>query len=1053
VGRPGDTPALCHERGVLSHKLILLEGRREFMEPQPTFQSAIMALQHYWADQGCVLWQPYYTQVGAGTMNPATFLRVLGPEPWRVAYVEPSIRPDDGRYGENPNRMVQHYQFQVILKPDPGNPQELYLGSLVALGIDPHEHDLRFVEDNWESPALAAWGLGWEVWLDGQEITQFTYFQQAGGQVLDPVSVEITYGLERILMALQKVDSFADVQWTDSFTYGDVNLKAEEEHSRYYFEKADVERLRHVFDEYEAEASASLAAGLVLPAHDYVLKCSHLFNVMDTRGAIGVTERAAMFGRMRELSRAVAEAYFEQREALGFPWLGRSAISWSGSETGGKAVSVSESTSGPTAISGSSQVSPQEQMDRAAPQSAASFLLEIGTEELPVVDLESALAQLEQSVRPMLEEARLEHGTVQVMGTPRRLVVLVEDLAPSQPDQQIVFKGPTAERAFDASGKPTAAAEGFARSKGISVDELQVRDLEGGRYVMAEVHQPGLPADQVLGELVQGWLSKIHFDKGMRWDGQGVVFSRPIRWLLALHGEHIVPLEYAGLRSGRITRGLRLVEPDNWQVASPAAYFDSLGKQGIELDVRKRAEAILERARGLAQEVGGRIADDPGLLSEVTNLVEAPAVLRGGFSEEHITLPRQVLIAVMKKHQRYFPVEAEDGRLLPFFITACNGEKRSTDLVREGNEHVLRARFADAAFFVRQDLEHKLEEYLPRLSMLTFQSQLGSMLDKVGRIEQLTDTLASRFGLSPAQREVALRAARLSKADLVTKMVVEMTSLQGEMGREYALRAGEPREVAEAIAEHYLPRVAGDRLPGSLPGVVVGVADRLDTLAGLFAAGMEPTGARDPFGLRRTAIGLVLMLAGLGLRFDMKAGLKAAASGLPIEMVEGARSACLEFIIAREQALLLTEHRHDTVDAVLAAQGSDPAGAYQAVKDIERWLADPEWQEILHAFARCARITRGEEISSRPAPSMFVEPAETALYEVLTGAQEESRAPGSVDDLLNAFRPMVPVITRFFDEVLVMAEDASIRANRLALVQEIVAMADGICDFSRLEGF
>ncbi|MCX8062521.1 MAG: glycine--tRNA ligase subunit alpha, partial [Anaerolineales bacterium] len=279
------------------------------MKTEYSFQSIIMTLQDFWAKEGCLIWQPYYTQVGAGTMNPATALRVLGPEPWNVAYVEPSIRPDDGRYGENPNRLQMHYQFQVILKPDPGNPQEIYLRSLEALGIDPRSHDIRFVEDNWESPALGAWGLGWEVWLDGQEITQFTYFQQSGGQVLDPVSVEITYGLERIAIALQRVSSFREIQWNQAFTDGDVNLQAEQEHSKYYFEIADVERLRQMYDLFEAEANACLEQGLVLPAHDYVLKCSHTFNVLDTRGAIGVTERQAFFGRMRDLSRRVAEAY------------------------------------------------------------------------------------------------------------------------------------------------------------------------------------------------------------------------------------------------------------------------------------------------------------------------------------------------------------------------------------------------------------------------------------------------------------------------------------------------------------------------------------------------------------------------------------------------------------------------------------------------------------------------------------------------------------------------------------------------------------------------
>ncbi len=359
------------------------------MTTPKNFQSIIMTLQEFWAGQGCLIWQPYYTQVGAGTMNPATFLRVLGPEPWNVGYVEPSIRPDDGRYGENPNRMQMHYQFQVILKPDPGNPQEIYLKSLEALGIDPRQHDIRFVEDNWESPALGAWGLGWEVWLDGQEITQFTYFQQAGGFALDPVSVEITYGLERIAIALQQVNSFREIQWSPALTDGDVNLQAEQEHSKYYFEVADVERLRQMYDLFEAEANACLESGLVLPAHDYVLKCSHTFNVLDTRGAVGVTERQALFGRMRDLSRRAAQAYLDQRQRLEYPWL-------KGEETSQQPPANSQ------------PVTANSQQPTAYGQERAPFLLEIGTEELPAGDLEAALGQLRERLPGMLEGLRLD---------------------------------------------------------------------------------------------------------------------------------------------------------------------------------------------------------------------------------------------------------------------------------------------------------------------------------------------------------------------------------------------------------------------------------------------------------------------------------------------------------------------------------------------------------------------------------------------------------------------------------------------------------------------
>lgn len=415
------------------------------------FQSIIMKLQEFWAQEGCLIWQPYYTQVGAGTYNPATFLRVLGPEPWRVGYVEPSVRPDDGRYGENPNRMQLHYQFQVILKPDPGDPQGIYLRSLEAIGIDPNEHDIRFVEDNWESPALGAWGLGWEVWLDGQEITQFTYFQQAGGLQLDPVSVEITYGLERIAMALQRVNSFTEIQWSPDFTDGDVNLQAEQEHSKYYFEIADVERLRLMYDLFEKEANVCLDKGLILPAYDYVLKCSHTFNVLDTRGAIGVTERQAFFGRMRELSRRVAVAYQEQRQRLEYPWLEKKIEHWAREEKGQPAITET----------------PHREIADAEP-----LLFEIGTEELPAGDLDSALKQLNEKVPTLLNQLRLEHGEIHIMGTPRRLVVFVESLSGRQTDEEQFVKGPPVDRAYDEQGAPTKAAQGFARSKGVTVEDL-----------------------------------------------------------------------------------------------------------------------------------------------------------------------------------------------------------------------------------------------------------------------------------------------------------------------------------------------------------------------------------------------------------------------------------------------------------------------------------------------------------------------------------------------------------------------------------------------------
>ena len=1017
--------------------------------PQPlNFQSIIMTLQDFWAGQGCLIWQPYYSQVGAGTMNPATFLRVLGPEPWNVAYVEPSIRPDDGRYGENPNRMQMHYQFQVILKPDPGNPQEIYLKSLEALGIDPRQHDIRFVEDNWESPALGAWGLGWEVWLDGQEITQFTYFQQAGGIQLDPVSVEITYGMERIAIALQRVSSFRDIQWSPSITDGDVNLQGEREHSKYYFEVANVERLRQMYALYEAEANACLSQGLVLPAYDNILRCSHTFNVLDTRGAVGVTERQALFGRMRELSRRVAEAYLEQRQQLEYPFIDENST-----------LEVTKSTG-----RSSPQPSGNAQTDRRPINlQPAEFLLEIGTEELPAGDLDAAIAQLRSRMPALLGELRLEHGQVRVLGTPRRLVVHVEDLAPNQPNLEQEVKGPPAERAFTPDGTPTKAAEGFARSKGVSVSDLQVRELDGGRYVVAVVHQPGRTAPEVLAETLPDLIASLRFEKTMRWNNSNVFFSRPIRWLLAIYGQdaecRVVPFQYAGLQSGNTTRGLRFAQPEAFTVTGPAGYFAFLAGQGVLLDPAERRATIQEQVHALAAQVHGEIALDPALLSEVANLVEMPTPLRGSFDPSHLKLPREVLVSVMKKHQRYFPVQSPGGSerqktLLPYFIAVRNGDGHGLELVTEGNEHVIRARFADADFFIREDIKQPLEAHLLKLDTLIFQVKLGSMLDKTRRIARLVDELAVMLHLSPVEVVTAQRAATLCKADLATQMVIEMTALQGLMGRYYALNSGEPEGVALAIFEHYLPRYAGDFTPRSRPGLAVSQADRLDTLTGLFAAGLAPSGNKDPFAQRRAALGLVQNLIAWDLDFDLGHAIQAAASLQPIPTTAQIQAAVLDFIIERLRNILLEAGGHyAVVDAVLAAQGHNPARAARAVKELAAWVARPDWHTILPAYARCVRITRGLPETYPVSPEAFVDPAEHQLYEAVLKAKGAPRSAGSVNNFLNAFIPMIPAINQFFDHVLVMAEDPRQRQNRLGLLQDIAALASGVADLSKLEGF
>ena len=989
------------------------------------FQEVILRMERFWAGHGCLIWQPYNVQVGAGTMNPATVLRVLGPEPWNVAYVEPSIRPADGRYGENPNRWQQFYQYQVILKPDPGNPVELYLASLQALGIDFRQHDIRLVEDNWEAPALGAWGQGWEIWMDGQEITQFTYFQQAGGFNLDPVSVEITYGLERIVMVLQGVRAFVDMKWGQGVTYGDILLRSEVEHCTYNFQQANVDRLRQMYDLFDAEARAALAAGLVMPAHDYVLKCSHVFNVLDARGAIGVTERARYFARMREVSRGVAKAFLAQREELGFPLK--------------KAV-------GPATVQPATSPA-------LFPTEPASFLLEVGAEELPVADLDGALEQLRAAVPQMLDDLRLTHGKVRVFGTPRRLAVHVAGVSPHQPDEEKVIKGPPAELALDQAGQPTKAALGFARGQGVAVEQLEKRELDGKTYVVALKLVQGRPASAVLAEAVPRLIAALKFGKVMHWNDSGATFSRAIRWIVALLGDQVVPLRHAGVESGRISRGLRQLNSPEIELVSADSYLGTMAENHIMVDSEQRESSIARQVRELAASVGGVIPDDPALLHEVTHLVECPSPVLGRFDERFLELPQEVLMAVMRKHQRYFPV-VQSGKLLPYFVTVANGTYEQTEALVHGNEQVLLARYSDAAFFYRADTAKKLDEFLPRLSTLTFQERLGSVLDKSRRLEALVPQLAELSGASEQDKNAAVRAAYLCKADLATQMVVELTSLQGVMGSKYAALDGEPPGVVQAIAEQYLPRGAGDELPTTVAGTLVGLADRVDSLVGLFAVGLTPTGSADPYGLRRAALSLVQILTDKGIGLSLNRAYRAAASLMPVTVTDESLESLRDFVTQRMRGSLLERgYRYDLVDAVLAEQADNPSAALDTLRDLSEWAARPEFAAALTTFSRPSRITRDLMTELPLKPEALTEPAEQELYQALLSAQKQRASVSTVAGLVTLLLGLSKPVERFFTDIFVMVDDAAVRENRLALLQRLAALPRGIVDLTLVLGY
>jgi glycyl-tRNA synthetase len=970
-----------------------------------TMQDALARLIAYWTEQGCLTVQPMNTEVGAGTLNPATFLRVLGPEPWRVVYVEPSVRPDDSRYGENPNRIQTHTQIQVILKPEPGDAQALYLGSLAALGIDVAAHDIRFVEDNWASPALGAWGLGWEVWLDGLEITQFTYFQQAGGLNLDPPSVEITYGIERIIMALQGVRHFKEIEYSRGVAYGEVFGESEYEMSRYYLDDADVATNRELLELYAAEAQRMIDAGLPVPAHTYVLKCSHAFNVLDARGAVSTADRAAEFARMRRLAGDVARLWVAKRDELGHPL--------------GLAPPPPAPAIAPIAV---------------VATEPRPLVFEIGTEEMPPTEARSAAVQLQRLLTEHLAATRLEHGEIRVFATPRRLIASVPSVAAREPDRVRTVKGPRL-------GAPDRAVEGFARSQGVSVEDLQRDDTT----IFVERFEPGAGAMGVLSGVLQKVVTGLRSAKNMRWNDPQLAFTRPIRWLVALWGPDVVPVAVSTLVAGRETRLLRTAATPVVRIASAETFMETISVNGIVADAEDRRDLIVAGAQDLVFGEGRvDVAGETALIDQIAYLVEQPTPLLGTFDEDYLVLPEVVLTTVMRKHQRYLPVLDAPGGLRPLFVAAPHGPV-DVEVVRAGNEAVLRARFEDAAFFYRADRATPLPAMRDKLARLTFTDKLGSMADRAARIADLARSLA------PPGVEMAVlsRAAQLVKFDLGSQLVTEMTSLAGVMARDYAEHAGEPVAVAQAVYEAELPRHTGDDLPATVPGALLSLADRLDLVAGLAATVGLPTGSSDPFAVRRAVLGLLAVhrehpaLAALSLT----TALAAAADRQPVEVGDRVRADAAAFMAARLEQVLIEEGQ--PVDWVRAAlvQADRPSAVDRVLYELSTLVGDETFEAVAAAIQRARRIVPAGTPATYD-PALLKEPAEIALHE----AVQEVRAArwSDLTRFTQAASRIVEPVNRFFDDIYVMADDPALRAARLGLLATVRDLADDLLDWTQL---
>lgn len=687
------------------------------------------------------------------------------------------------------------------------------------------------------------------------------------------------------------------------------------------------------------------------------------------------------------------------------------------------------------------------------------FLFELGTEELPPKSLFTLARALADGIVKGLDDASVKHGAAEWFATPRRLAVRIVQVADQQPDQQIKRQGPAIAQAFDASGQPTRAAQGFAASCGVSVEQLEHVDGPKGKVLQFVGTRKGEQAAALLPGIVMAALEALPIAKRMRWGAGDQEFVRPVHWAVMLFGGAVIDTQILGVRTGKHTRGHRFHAPQQIAISTPAKYLDVLLEKGhVMADPAARRERIRQQVSELAQSIGGQAVMEQALLDEVTALVEWPAPLAGRFDERYLQLPAEVPIATLQDHQRYFPVRDAAGKLLNAFVAVSNLQSRDPDKVRDGNERVVRPRLADAAFFWDSDRRERLASRRPALKSVTFQAKLGSLYDKTERIAALAARIAESIGADP---QLARRAAELSKCDLLTAMVGEFPELQGLMGKYYAQHDGENAEVASALEEQYWPRFAGDRVPESRTGIAVSIADKLDTIAGIFCIGQKPSGTRDPFGLRRAALGILRAQLERGLELDLRQLIDAAVALQPVERPQGIADEIWDYIMERlrssylesEPAAMTTE----MFDAVLASKPHSPLDIDIRLKALQAFLALPEAGSLAAANKRIANILRKapQDITGAVDAARLREQAERQLFDHVVSMERAVNPLFSRREYTRALTQLATLredVDRFFDGVMVMAEDADTRANRLGLLVRLRGLFLQIADLSRLPG-
>ncbi|MES2615193.1 MAG: glycine--tRNA ligase subunit beta [Bdellovibrionota bacterium] len=1040
------------------------------------FQEFIISLCQYWVSYGCIWSQPYDSQMGAGTFHPHTFLKGLGPEPWRGVYVQPCRRPVDGRYGKSPYRFQHYYQLQVLLKPSPSNIIDIFLKSLEHVGINLKDNDIGLLEDDWKGPTLGAWGLGWEVRANAQEVTQFTYFQQLGGLDIDVVCGEITYGLERLYMYAHGIKNGLDIPFNEHFTYGDIYYQNEFEFSHFNFKEASIQDLLAQFDKCEEKVSQLCEKNLVLPAYDYVLQASHAFNLLDARGAVSVSERQRYIGRVRDCAKKCAAVYKTEREKLGYPLLNRLDT-----DARKPIYNIKSAPKIDADTQKHNRTDSEKNMEWGGiSKKLVSVTFELGVEEMPPSFQQSALRELQNKVRSFIHEEKekyktnfLDELTQKITISSRRIALQFTNVPSLTPDEKIEFWGPAERIAKNTDGTLTQAGLGFCKKNNIDANKVIFKSKTDGTFLYFEKNSPRNPFPILLANGFKKWIYSLNAPLKMKWLPEEISpsFIRPVRSALALAEDKIIPLEMFGIESANFIYGQGIQSPQPIEIKYASDYEQVLRSLNIEICPQKRKDFILNEVLKITEKIGGKLVMDDSLLNKCAGLFESPYVFYAQFEPHYLRLPRSLICSVLKEHMNYFTVESLSGDgLLPFYIGVANYKCNHIETMIEGTKNVVTGRLDDGTFYYDTDLATPFSEFRERLKTQTFQENMGTLFDKSERLKQFATQILLQNSVEESREDILQTAALFCKADLKSGCVQEFPDeMQGIMGgilaRTQNILKNEKNsnEVASAIEQHYLPTGANSELPTNFYALNLSLIDKLDSLCMMINSGVEPKGNKDPLGMRRLALSIA-RIVGLKqekniLNFSLNLCIQLCLENMEkssIHIHEKTKDKTILFLLDRVKASLKEEFDPRAVDSLTIQLMEKPLSTViPFIKVIDLRIKDTQYSLIdaLNPYRRARNLTSHVQMHSIQFDLLLAQEEKNLFEEVKTKKTRLSQLiqEQNYTDLLNELESLAQPLAQFFENVMVNDSNPQIKANRLALLFQVRKLYDDIADFSLLQ--